>query len=238
MGIPAIFGVDISNSVSLGDLWHPVDAKSEDPEVRFYERLGRTILGPSGALITAPFKAVKEANAGNFDKAIEATMPAIIRNFVKAERLKDEGLVVGKNRDVVLKDPSFYDTYTLAMQSLGFAEAETSRAMQMDIKAGDIEREIAAEQTKLLDQRYRAILDFERNPTPETERTRKKIERDITIYNLNYPSNEITEEDKEKSFQSKADVAAERAGGLGYNPNIPIRQVEAEERAARMLEGQ
>jgi hypothetical protein len=238
MGIPAIFGVDISSSVSLGDLWHPVDTKSEDPEVRFYERLGRTVLGPSGALLTAPIKAVKEANAGNFDKAIEATMPAIIRNFVKAERLKDEGLVVGKNRDVVLKDPSFYDTYTLAMQSLGFAEPETSRAMQMDIMAGDIEKEIAAEQTKLLDQRYRAILDFERNPTPETERTRKKIERDITIYNLNYPSNEITEEDKEKSFQSKADSAAERAGGLGYNPKIPIRQVEAEERAARMIEGQ
>jgi hypothetical protein len=238
MGIPAIFGVDISSSVSLGDLWHPVDTKSEDPEVRFYERLGRTVLGPSGALLTAPIKAVKEANAGNFDKAIEATMPAIIRNFVKAERLKDEGLVVGKNRDVVLKDPSFYDTYTLAMQSLGFAEPETSRAMQMDIKAGDIEREIAAEQTKLLDQRYRAILDFERNPTPDTEMARKKIERDITIYNLNYPSNEITEEDKEKSFQSKADLAAERAGGLGYNPKIPIRQNEAEERAARMLEGQ
>jgi hypothetical protein len=124
------------------------------------------------------------------------------------------------------------------MQSLGFAEAETSRAMQMDIQAGDIEKEIAAEQTKLLDQRYRAILDFERNPTPETERTRKKIERDISLYNLNYPSNEITEEDKEKSFQSKADVAAERAGGLGYNPKIPIRQAEAEERAARMIEGQ
>ena len=234
MGIPGVFGVDISSSVSLGDLWHPVDAKSEDPEVRFYERLGRTILGPSGALITAPIKAVKEANAGNLDKAIEAVMPAIIRNFVKAERLKDEGLVIGKNRDVVLKDPSFYDTLTLTMQSLGFAEAETSRAMQMDIKAGDIEKEIAGEQTKLLDQRYRAILDFNRDPTPENEKAWKKVERDISIYNLNYPSNEITEDDKEKSFQNKADLAAERAGGLGYNPKIPIRQTEAEERAARL----
>lgn len=238
MGIPALFNVDISSSVSLGDLWHPVDAKSQDPEVRFWERLGRTVFGPSGALLSAPFKAVKEANAGNFDKAIEATMPAIIRNFVKAERLKDEGLVVGKNRDVVLQDPSFYDTFTLAMQSLGFTEAETSRAMQMDIKAGDIEKEISAEQTKLLDRRYRAILDFNQDPTPETEKAWKKVERDISVYNLNYPSNEITEDDKEKSFQNKISEAAERAGGLGYNPKIPVRQIEAEERAARLFEEQ
>ena len=234
MGIPSLFGVDVSNSVSLGDLWHPVDTKSQDPEARFYERLGRVALGPSGALLFAPFKAVEEANNGNFDKAIEATMPAIIRNFVKAERLKDEGLVVGKNRDVVLQDPSFYDTLTLAMQSLGFTEAETSRAMQMDIKAGEIEKEVSAAQTKLLDRRYRAILDFNKDPTPETEKAWKKVERDIAIYNLNYPSNEITPEDMEKSFQNKSNEAAERAGGLGYNPKIPIRQNEAEERAARV----
>ena len=238
MGIPALFNVDISNSVSLGDLWHPVEAKSQDPEARFYERVGRVIFGPSGALISGGIKAVKEANDGNIDKAIEATMPALIRNFVKAERLKEEGLVVGKNRDVVLQDPSFYDTLTLVLQSAGFTEAETSRAMQMDIKASDIEKEISAEQTKLLDRRYRAILDFNKDPTPENEKAWKTVERDISIYNLNYPSNEITEDDKEKSFQNKINEAAERAGGLGYNPKIPVRQIEAEERAARLYEEQ
>jgi hypothetical protein len=238
MGLPALAGVDLSSSVALTNLWHPVDTKSDNADAQSFEAIGRTLLGPSGSFITAWNKFDDEANKGNLDKAVEALLPAAVRNYVKAERLQEEGLVVGKNRDIVLKDPSFYDTYTAVMQSLGFPEAETSRAMQMDIMAGDIEKEIAAEQTKLLDQRYRAILDFERNPTPETERTRKKIERDITIYNLNYPSNEITEDAKEKSFQSKADLAAERAGGQGYNPKIPIRQNEAEERAARMLEGQ
>ena len=238
MGLPALAGVDLSSSIALTNLWHPVDTKSDNAEAQSFEAIGRILLGPSGSFITAWNKFDDEANKGNLDKAIEALLPAAVRNYVKAERLQDEGLVVGKNRDIVLKDPSFYDTYTAVMQSLGFPEAETSRAMQMDIKAGDIEKEIAKEQTNLLDRRYRAILDFERNPTPEKERARKKIERDISIYNLNYPSNEITEEDKEKSFQSKADLAAERAGGQGYNPKIPIRQNEAEQRAARMLEGQ
>jgi hypothetical protein len=238
MGLPALAGVDLSSSIALTNLWHPVDTKSDNAEAQSFEAIGRILLGPSGSFITAWNKFSDEANKGNLDKAVEALLPAAVRNYVKAERLQDEGLVVGKNRDIVLKDPSFYDTYTAVMQSLGFPEAETSRAMQMDIKATDIEKEIAAEQTNLLDRRYRAILDFERNPTPEKEMARKKIERDIAIYNLNYPSNEITEEAKEKSFQSKADLAAERAGGQGYNPKIPIRQNEAEQRAARMLEGQ
>jgi hypothetical protein len=238
MGLPALAGVDLSSSVALTNLWHPVDTKSDNAEAQSFEAIGRILLGPSGSFITAWNKFDDEANKGNLDKAVEALLPAAVRNYVKAERLQEEGLVVGKNRDIVLKDPSFYDTYTAVMQSLGFPEAETSRAMQMDIMAGDIEKEIAAEQTNLLDRRYRAILDFERNPTPEKQMARKEIERDIAIYNLNYPSNEITEEDKEKSFQSKADSAAERAGGQGYNPKIPIRETEAEQRAARMLEGQ
>jgi len=218
----------------LGDLWHPVDVKSDDPEVRFYETIGRTLLGPSGALATAPIKAVKEANAGNFDKAIEAVMPAAIRGYLKSERLQEEGLVVGKNRDIVLKDPSFYDTYTSVMQALGFTEAETSRAMQLDIAATEIEKGVSAEQTKLLDQRYRAVIDFYQNPTEENNRKWGEVERAIDIYNLNYPSNAISEETKNKSFQSKSNEAAERAGGLGYNPKIPVRQPLAEQRAAEL----
>jgi hypothetical protein len=235
MGLPALGGVDISSSVSLNDLWHSTPAKSDDPEVMFLETLGRTILGPSAALVAVPFRIVKEANAGNMDKAVEAAMPAALKNVFKAARLEEEGLVVGKNRDVVLKDPSFYDVYTLAMQSLGFTEAGTSRAMQLDIKAGEIEEEVGKQATELLDQRYRAVLEFNKKPTDENLKNWKRVERDITVYNLNYPSNTITEEDKDKSFQSKSKVAGERAYGLGFNPKIPVRQPLAEQRANEML---
>lgn len=235
MGLPALGGVDISSSVSLNDLWHSTPAKSDDPEVMFLETLGRTILGPSAALVAVPFRIAKEANAGNMDKAVEAAMPAALKNVFKAARLEEEGLVVGKNRDVVLKDPSFYDVYTLAMQSLGFTEAGTSRAMQLDIKAGEIEEEVGKQATELLDQRYRAVLEFNKKPTDENLKNWKRVERDITVYNLNYPSNIITEEDKDKSFQSKSKVAGERAYGLGFNPKIPVRQPLAEQRANEML---
>ena len=235
MGLPALGGVDISSSVSLNDLWHSPPSKSDDPEVMFLETLGRTVLGPSAVLATAPIRAVKEANAGNFDKAFEALMPAFLKNPVKAMRLSEEGLVVGKNRDIVLKDPSFYDVYTLAMQSAGFAEAKTSRDMQLDIKGVELEEEVGKQATELLDQRYRAVLEFNKKPTDENLKNWKRVERDITVYNLNYPSNIITEEDKDKSFQSKSKVAGERAYGLGFNPKIPVRQPLAEQRANEML---
>lgn len=235
MGLPALGGVDISSSVSLNDLWHSTPSKSDDPEVMFLETLGRTVLGPSAAIPAAFYRFGKEANAGNFDKAVEAVMPAALKNIFKAARLEEEGLVVGKNRDVVLKDPSFYDVYTLALQSAGFTEASTSRDMQLNIKAGEIEEEVGKQATDLLDQRYRAVLEFNKKPTDENLKGWKRVERDITVYNMNYPSNTITDEDKDKSFQSKSKMAGERAYGLGYNPKIPVRQPLAEQRANEML---
>jgi hypothetical protein len=234
IGIPGIFGVDISNSVSLTNLWHPVDTKADRPDVQLFEAVGRGLLGPSGSLLSAPVKFYMEFNAGNLDRAIESIMPAFLRGYVKAERLKDEGLVVGRNRDVVLRDPSFYDAYTLTMQALGFPEAETSRAMQLDIRAGEIEREIAGERTELLDRRYRAILDTATDTSDAASRALRKVERDIEIYNLNYPSNAIGEDTKERSFLQKAQEAAERMYGLGVNSNIPIRQPLLEERVSEL----
>lgn len=234
IGLPGLFNVDLSSSVSLGDLWHPVTTKSDDPTVRMFEFVGRAGLGATGSVYASFVKSWQQFNAGDIDKAIETGMPAMIRNFIKAQRLKEEGLVVGADRDVMLKDPSYYTLYKVGMQSLGFGDAETSRNMQLDIKATDIEKGIAAEATQLLGQRYRAARAYYLNPTPETAKEFQEVERAIKIYNLNYPSNEITEEDKQKSYASKSADAVQREGGLGYNPKIPVRQSEAERRAAEL----
>lgn len=239
MGLPALGGVDISNSVSLNEFWTPVEAKGNTPEVRALETLARIGLGPTASTLASYVKAAQAWNDGDIEKAFETVLPAVIRNYIKSERLQSEGLRVGKNEDIELKSPEYYTSGKAALQSLGFRDAETSRNMQLDIAAGKIEDKVAAEQTKLLDKRYRAVLDFYRNPSDETEREWAKVERAIKIYNLNYPSNAISEETKEKSFQSKSDEAAELSGGLGYNPKIPVRLPLAEERAAQIgREGQ
>ena len=234
IGIPGVLGVDISNSIALTNLWHPVDTKSDNPEAAFYEGLGRTLLGPSGSLAAAPIKFYIEANAGNFDGAIEALLPSVVRNYVKSERLQEEGLVIGSNRDIVLRDPSFYDTYTLMMQSLGFPEAETSRDMQLSIRAGEIETEVAGERTDLLNQRYQAILGIVNNPSEEANRSLGEVERNIQVYNLNYPSNAIDDDTKQRSFEQKQLEAAQRMYGLGVDTNIPVRLPLVQERLNEM----
>jgi hypothetical protein len=123
------------------------------------------------------------------------------------------------------------------MQSLGFPEAETSRAMQLDIAAGDIEKAISEERTKLLDQRYRAVLNTINNPGEAAERELAEVERAMEIYSLNYPSNAISEDAKKKSFKAKSTEADEKMYGMGMNEKIPVREPLVEERTERFFEG-
>ena len=234
MGLPALGGIDLSNSVSLAEFWSPVETKGNTPEVRALETLARLGLGPTAATVGSFVKASQAWNEGDIPKGFEAILPAAVRNYIKSERLQSEGLRIGKNEDIVLKDTFYYTSGKAALISMGFRDAQTSREMQLDIMAGKIEDEVAAEQGKLLDRRYRAILDFNSNPTPENLNIWQAAERDISIYNLNYPSNAITEETKEKSFKGKAAEAAELSGGLSYNPKIPVRQAEAEARIEKL----
>lgn len=234
MGLPALGGVDISNSVALNEFWSPVEAKGNTPEVRALETLARFGLGPTAASLAQYVKAAQAWQDGDMSKAFEAILPPAIRNYIKSERLQSEGLRVGKNEDIVLKDPTYYTSGKSALISMGFRDAETSRNMQLDIAAGKIEDEIAAEKTKLLDRRYRAILDFEANPSKENEREWNRAERNIDIYNLIYPSNAITADTKSKSLKAKRQEATDKAYGLGYDKDIPIRLPLVEERAYQM----
>jgi hypothetical protein len=239
IGFPGIFKIDISSNVALTNLWYPVEAKSDNPEAQLFETVGRAVLGPSASLLAMPLKVASELKVGNIRGAIEAAMPKAVRGYVTSARLEDEGLLVGKNRDILLRDPSFYDFYTLALTSLGFREAETSRDMQLSVRAGEIEREIASAKTDLFDRRYRAVRAADQaNPTKEQIRALREVERDIQIYNLNYPSNAISDEAMQRSYEEKAREAAERMYGLGVNAKIPIRQSMADQRAEELSGGQ
>ena len=237
-GIPALFGVDISNSVAMGDLpfiWSNVQVKGDTPEVRAYEATARMALGPFGSVGISYVKAADAWNNGDIQQAMELAVPAIIRNPLKALRLQEEGLKIGKDKDIQLKDPSYYTGGKVLLQSLGFKDAETTRNMELDMMAGEVEREVAAQKTELLDRRYRAILAFEKNPSKENEDKWNAVERDMDIYNLVYPSNAITLETKTKSIDAKRRDATDKAYGLTVNKDIPIREATQEERLEQFL---
>ena len=237
-GIPALFGVDISNSVAMGDLpfiWSNVQVKGDTPEVRAYEATARMALGPFGSVGISYVKAADAWNNGDIQQAMELMVPAIIRNPLKATRFQEEGLKIGKDKDIQLKDPSYYTGGKTLLLSLGFKDAETTRNMELDMMAGEVEREVAAQKTELLDRRYRAILAFEKNPSKENETKWNAVERDMDIYNLVYPSNAITSDTKTKSMDAKRRDAVDKAYGLSVNKDIPIREATQEERLEQYL---
>lgn len=122
--------------------------------------------------------------------------------------------------------------------SLGFKDAETTRNMELDIMAGEVEREVATQKTELLDRRYRATLKYDADPSPENELALQQVEYDINVYDENYPSNSISKDTKLKSFRAKEQDASDKAYGLGVNPKIPIRDVLYEERIQQALEAE
>lgn len=238
MGIPGLFGVDISGSVAMGDLpfiGSRVQLKGDTLEVRAAEAVTKTAFGPTGSVAISYLKGMQAWEDGDIDQAVEAFVPAVIRNPLKALRLQEEGLKIGKDKDIQLKDPSYYTGGKVFLQSLGFKDAETSRNMQLDMLAGDVEREVGAQKTELLDRRYRAILAFEKNPSAENKKKLDMVERDMEIYSFNYPSNAISEDAKLKSFEAKAADALDKQYGLGVNPKIPIREATQEERIEQLV---
>jgi hypothetical protein len=241
MGIPGLFDVDISSSVAMGDLpfiWSNVQVKGDTPEVRAYEAAARMALGPAGSVGVSWLKAPDAWNKGDIQQAIELVVPAIIRNPLKALRLQEEGLKIGKDKDIQLKDPSYYTSGKVFLQSLGFKDAETSRNMQLDMLAGDVEKEVAAQKTELLDRRYRAMLKYSADPSDKNELELQRVEYDINVYDENYPSNSMSKDTKRKSFKGKEQDATDKSYGLGVNPKIPIRDVLYEERIRQALEAE
>jgi hypothetical protein len=162
-------------------------------------------------------------------------VPAVIRNPLKALRLQEEGLVIGKDKDIPLKDASYYTPGKTVLQGLGFKDAETSRNMQLDMRAIDVEREVAEQGAELLARRYRAVLDFERKPSEENKRKLAEVERDMDIFTLNYPSSEITLDAKEKSRKAKEQDATDKAYGIGFDKKSPIREATQKERLEQLL---
>jgi hypothetical protein len=238
MGIPGIFGVDISGSVAMGDLpfiGSNVQLKGDTLEVRAAEAAAKIALGPAGSVGLSYLKAYEAFQKGDIQQGIELAVPAIIRNPLKALRLNEEGLLIGKDKDTPLKDPGYYTDAKVVLQSLGFKDAETSRNMQLDMLAGDVEREVATQKTELLDRRYRATLNFEKNPSEANKLKLAEVERDMDIFTLNYPSSEITLETTEKSRKAKEQDAGDKAYGIGFDNKSPIREATQKERIEQLL---
>ena len=82
--------------------------------------------GPTYGILRSFERAAKHFGEGNYDRAIEASMPAFIRNGFKAMRLAEEGALTKKGVPIVKE----LNDWNIFMQTFGFNPLELSEESQ------------------------------------------------------------------------------------------------------------
>jgi hypothetical protein len=82
--------------------------------------------GPTYGILRSFERAAKHYGEGNYDRAIEASMPAFVRNGFKAMRLAEEGALTKKGVPIVKE----LNDWNIFMQTFGFNPLELSEESQ------------------------------------------------------------------------------------------------------------
>lgn len=120
-GLPAMFGIDVSKRVGMGDMWNPMPFLRMGGEKTGQEKLGKVAVALGGAPVgtLANFMdAAMLAQEGQLARASEKLLPKMLADPIKATRYGDEGLMTRKGTPVM--GNRAFSAGDLAQQALGF----------------------------------------------------------------------------------------------------------------------
>jgi hypothetical protein len=178
------------------------------------------LFGPAYAATMGIIRGTKDWSEGNYDRAVEAFMPAAIRNGLKTWRYYSEDAKT-RDGDVIFDD---FNTYELFLQTLGFTPtrlaARTEAAGSLSKAIKDIEKRKKA----LLDKRYMALTRDDKEMLAEVEAAIAKYNQSETVKKN---KQQITNATKAQSLQDRRRRTAQSTYGV-YTP--PKMRPLAEER--------
>jgi hypothetical protein len=111
--------VDIASRTGFNNLLWREDEKRVE-EIGPFLFAAEQIFGASYAAGMGFYRALNDWSEGHTDRALEAALPAVLRNGLKAIRFTEEGART-RDGDILVKD---FNAYNLAMQALGFSPLE------------------------------------------------------------------------------------------------------------------
>jgi hypothetical protein len=205
--ISAKFDVNIGASTSLDGLWFRNDLPKGDFENAWINFMYNTFTGPLGSMVAGGFRGAQDYMDGEYQRALEIGLPALLRGTAKSYRLSQEGLV--NRQGVELKPPEYYNEAKLLAQTLGFTSTETASMQDLNYQIATMVRDQATEKTKVLDRLDRALLNQDRNPGA----VQKALE-DITKYNVKYFYDQVTPETIISSLTGRAERRGEALEGV------------------------
>lgn len=202
----AMTGLDIGSRIGLNDLWGR-DAKetksARDSAVGWVvDNFG----GPTVSLGLNMVDAYESYMLGDYQKAIEKTTPALIRNVVIANKYADEGVKTARGAELVPKE-ALTDGEVYG-QAIGFRPDRAAAAQAQAFKLTGIEQKVLNQRDFIL-RKLNVMHKKEDDDGFETV-----IDKDVQEFNRKNPEYAIESEDIYNSIKKQAEQRASARAGV------------------------
>ena len=204
-GLGMAVGTDLSTRMSFGTLY------MVDVDHRTRSSLLGSLVGSFGGAplnqATQFADSIGKIAGGDWQRGVEGLVPKIARDFLKAGRLLDEGLV-NRAGDTVL-NTSDMGYWEIALQAMGFAPASSSTYYARSGAMKDVERFVRERKSQLLK-------DF-RTADPAD---RHRVRAEIRAFNRRYRLEAIDGDSLYSTQQSKKERESQyRRRGVNIDPD-------------------
>ena len=211
-----MLNLDIANRTGFGNLlWRDDNKRLAEvgPVAYTLERLA----GPAYSLALNYERGYDLFRQGHTERALEAMSPSFMRNVFKASRFATEGAT---NLDGVpiVDDIS---TYNVAMQLLGFSDAELAEAYAQAGAMKQAEKQITDRRTALLNLAYLARSTGDSEGYAEVKDMIKKFSQANPEKGI-----AISERTLKKSYEGHMQRNKEMVNGVRINPKLKNRLAE------------
>jgi hypothetical protein len=195
-------GYDFASKLKLDGMWIPDMRQNVDAETALNDSITKA-LGPFVGILQQGARAYTLFKTGHGDRALEAMMPAFIRQPLVAYRYSKEG-ATNMAGDKIVDE---FSPFELAMQSLGFRTAELAERQYFNItKKGQAEG-ISKKRTEALNL---FGLYFMTNDSDGVEKALKQI----IEFNGKHPTDAIDVDGIISSIEKKMEKSAKTDQGL------------------------
>ena len=199
-------------NLNLPDMWFP-DVRKSQSEVDYVQNMFINTLGPSmGALLVSYPEAIKRFNDGHTERAMEALMPAAIKNVMVGTRYMAEGQALTLKGNTLVEDISAREALS---QMLGFSPERVAQKQQAAFQTKNANESIMNRRTDLLNAFFIAV------DAGDADMMARVIEK-ITKFSQTNPRVGIDPEDLVSSIDKryKDRALANITGGMGLNKNL------------------
>ncbi len=205
-----VTGLSISDRISIRQLLifdSDREVRGRDKVLHWVSQLG----GPTLGLAMNWADSADLVRQGKDRLAFEKAMPASVRNFSKAMRYSDEGVLNRKGHEILSRDDLNF--MELLGQAGGFTPAKLSRQYDKMGKLKGKEQRILRAKRDLMDMYALA------RRVGDTEMMRE-AKREIRAFNLKHPEIRITNTSLNRSWSTRERHRRESMGGVTINRKL------------------